>query len=82
MKIRRPAVLFLGSTIIGIIIAVSSVSVLFKLTLVLIAIILYGKLFIEKKLYIKTVIVILIFGVIGFGRFKYEEKRGRKRKNK
>ena len=74
MKIRRPAVLFLGSTIIGIIIAVSSVSVLFKLTLVLIAIILYGKLFIEKKLYIKTVIVILIFGVIGFGRFKYEEK--------
>ena len=82
MKIRRPAVLFLGSTIIGIIIAVSSVSVLFKLTLVLIAIILYGKLFIEKKLYIRTLIVIFIFGVIGFGRFKYEEKRGRKRKNK
>ena len=75
MKIKRPAVLFLGSTIIGIIIAISSVSIVFKLILMLIAIFLYGKLAFDGKLYFRTIIVILIFGLIGFCRFKVEENR-------
>lgn len=75
MKIRRPAVLFLGSIIIGIIIAISSVSVVFKLTLILIAIFLYGKLYFEGKLYYKTLLVVFLFLLIGFYRFKIEENR-------
>lgn len=75
MKIKRPAVLFLGSSILGIIIAIDFVSVLFKLILVLIAIFLYGKLFFDKRTYIRTIFAILIFGLIGFSRFKVEEKR-------
>lgn len=75
MRVKRPAVLFLGSTILGIIIAIDFVSILFKLILVFIAIFLYGKLFLDKKLYVRTVIVILIFALIGFFRFKVEEKR-------
>lgn len=75
MKIKRPAVLFLASTIIGIIIAISSVSIVFKLILVLIAIFLYGKLTLDGKLYFRTIIVILIFGIMGFCRFKAEENR-------
>lgn len=74
MKIKRPAVLFLGSSILGIIIAIDFVSVLFKLILLAIAIFLYGKLFIEKKLYVRTIIVIIAFALIGFLRFKIEEK--------
>ncbi|MBO6119557.1 MAG: ComEC/Rec2 family competence protein [Lachnospiraceae bacterium] len=74
MKIKRPAILFLGATVLGIIIAVDMVSVLFKLILFAIAIFLYGKLFIEKKLYLKVLIVIVIFGLLGFFRFKLEEK--------
>ena len=38
-----------------------------------IAIFLYGKLFLEDKLYIRTLIVIVLFGVFGFARFKYVE---------
>ena len=75
MKIKRPAALFLGSAIIGIIIAISSVSILFKLILMLIAIFLYGKLAFDGKLYFRTIIVILIFGIMGFCRFKLEENR-------
>lgn len=75
MKINRPAVLFLGSSILGIIIAIDFVSVLFKLILVLIAIFLYGKLFFDKRIYVRTIFAILIFGLIGFSRFKVEEKR-------
>ena len=75
MKIKRPAVLFLGSAIIGIIIAISSVSVLFKLILILIAIFLYGKLYFDGKLYYKTLLVIFLFLLIGFYRFKLEESR-------
>lgn len=75
MRIKRPAVLFLGSSILGIIIAIDFVSVLFKLILVLIAIFLYGKLFFDKRIYIRTIFAILIFGLIGFSRFKVEEKR-------
>lgn len=75
MKIKRPVVLFLSSSILGIIIAIDFVSVLFKLILVFIAIFLYGKLFLDKKLYIRAIIAILIFGLIGFSRFKIEEKR-------
>lgn len=75
MKIKRPAVLFLGSSILGIIIAIDFVSVLFKLILVLIAIFLYGKLFFDKRIYVRTIFAILIFGLIGFSRFKVEEKR-------
>ena len=75
MKIKRPAVLFLGSSIIGIIIAISSVSIVFKLILVLIAIFLYGKLTLDGKLYFRTIIAILIFGIIGFCRFKIEENK-------
>lgn len=74
MKIKRPAILFLAATVLGIIIAVDMVSVLFKLMLFAIAIFLYGKLFIEKKLYLKVLIVIVIFGLLGFFRFKFEEK--------
>lgn len=75
MKVKRPAVLFLGSTILGIIIAISTVSVLFKLILLLIAIFLYGKLYFEGKLYLVTALVIILFGVIGFLRFRTEEIR-------
>ena len=75
MKIKRPAILFLASSILGIIIAIDFVPVLFKLILVLIAIFLYGKLFLDKKLYVRTLIVILLFGLIGFSRFKIEESR-------
>lgn len=74
MRIKRPAVLFLASSIIGIILAIDFVSVLFKLMLLSIAILLYGKLFFDGKLYIRTIIVIIIFGILGFFRFKYEEK--------
>ena len=75
MKIKRPAVLFLGSAIIGIIIAISTVSIIFKLMLILIAIFLYGKLYFDGKLYSVTVLVIVLFGLIGFLRFKVEENR-------
>lgn len=74
MKIRRPAFLFLCAEIIGILIATGFVSKLFLLILLTIAIFLYGKLFFEGKLYIRTIIVILIIGAISFIRFKYVEK--------
>ena len=74
MKIRRPAFLFLCAEIIGILIATGFVSKLFLLILLAIAIFLYGKLFFENKLYIRTILVILIIGVISFLRFKYVEK--------
>lgn len=73
MKVKRPAVLFLSSSIIGIIIAIESVSIIFKLMLLSIAIFIYGKLFIEKKLYYKTLIVIMLFASLGFYRFKTVE---------
>ena len=73
MRIKRPAVLFLGSTILGILIANSSISILFKLMILAIAIFLYSKLFLEDKLYIRTLIIIVLFGVFGFARFKYVE---------
>ena len=74
MKIKRPAVLFLLSSVLGIIIAIEFVSVEVKLILFVVAIFLYGKLFFDGKLYIRTLIIILIFGIIGFGRFKIEER--------
>ena len=74
MKIRRPAFLFLCAEIIGILIATGFVSKLFLLILLTIAIFLYGKLFFEGKLYIRTIIVILVIGAISFIRFKYVEK--------
>ncbi len=74
MKIRRPAFLFLCAEIIGILIATGFVSKLFLLILLTIAIFLYGKLFFEGKLYIRTIIIILAIGAISFIRFKYVEK--------
>lgn len=40
----------------------------------MIAIFLYGKLFFENKIYIKTIIVIVAIGIFSFMRFKYVEK--------
>ena len=73
MRIKRPAILFLAAVILGIIIAYSLVPALFKLILLAIAIFLYGKLFIDGKLYFRTLIVILLFSLLGFCRFKYIE---------
>lgn len=74
MRIKRPAILFLGALILGIIIAYSLVPALFKLILCAIAIFLYGKLFIEKKLYIKTIFVLAMIFIIGVLRFNYVER--------
>ena len=74
MKIRRPAFLFLCAEIIGILIATGIVSRLFLLILLTIAIFLYGKLFFENKLYIRTIALIIVIGALGFLRFKYVEK--------
>ena len=74
MKIRRPAFLFLCAEIIGILIATGIVSRLFLLILLTIAIFLYGKLFFENKLYVRTIALIIVIGVLGFLRFKYVEK--------
>ena len=73
MRIKRPAILFLAAVILGIIIEYSLVPALFKLILLAIAIFLYGKLFIDGKLYFRTLIVILLFSLLGFCRFKYIE---------
>ena len=74
MKIRRPAFLFLCAEIIGILIATGFVSKLFLLILLAIAIFLYGKLFFENKLYVRTIVVIIVIGALAFFRFKYVEK--------
>lgn len=74
MSVRRPAILFLAAYIIGIIVASIDIPVLFKLFLGLIAISLYIKLFIEKKLIIRVIFIIIIFFVVGFFRFKMECK--------
>ncbi|MBP3200052.1 MAG: DNA internalization-related competence protein ComEC/Rec2 [Lachnospiraceae bacterium] len=74
MKIRRPAFLFLCAEIIGILIATGIVSRLFLLILLTIAIFLYGKLFFENKLYVRTIVLIIVIGALGFLRFKYVEK--------
>lgn len=74
MKIKRPAILFLSASIIGILIAYSSIPYLFKILIVAIAIFLYLKLVVEKKLYIRTFLIIILFFIIGFVRFKHEEK--------
>ena len=75
MKVCRPAILFLSSLIVGILIAYSSIPDLFKLCVVAIAIFLYFRLFLDGKLYIRTLIVILIFGAVGFLRFRYVEMK-------
>ena len=74
MKIRRPAFLFLCAEILGILIATGFVSKLFLLILLVIAIFLYGKLFFENKLYVRTIIVIITIGLLSFIRFKHVEK--------
>lgn len=73
MRIRRPAVLFLGSLIIGVIIAYSQIPALFKLAICTIAIFLYGKLMLEGKLYARTFLVIVLMAIIGFMRFRSVE---------
>lgn len=75
MNIRRPAILFLASLILGIIVAYDKVPTMFLLLLFIIAIFLYGKLFIERKIKIKALLVIMMMFVIGFVRFKGEENR-------
>ena len=73
MKVRRPAFLFLSSEILGILLATGLVSKRFLLILFLIAIFLYLKIFFEGKLYFRTIVAILIIGLIGFLRFKFVE---------
>ncbi|MBQ2204472.1 MAG: DUF4131 domain-containing protein, partial [Lachnospiraceae bacterium] len=74
MRIRRPAILFLTSTIIGILIAYRPLPTLFKLLIGLVAIFLYLKLFFENKISIKTIATILIFAILGCLRFQNVEK--------
>ena len=74
MRIRRPAILFLTSTIIGILIAYRPLPTLFKLLIGLVAIFLYLKLFFENKISIKTIAAIFIFAILGFLRFQNVEK--------
>lgn len=74
MKVKRPAFLFLSSEVLGILLATGLVSDRFLLILFLIAIFLYLKIFFEGKLYFKTILVILIVGILGFVRFKTVQK--------
>ena len=75
MNIKRPAILFLGAFIYGIIIANSQIPTYFKIILGLVAIFLYLKLIFEGKLSIRVLLfVVLIFGA-GFLRFKNIESR-------
>lgn len=73
MNVKRPTVLFLGTTILGIIVANIEVPVFVKLLLTMIAIFLYAKLFFENNINVKTCLIIILFFVIGFLRFRYEE---------
>lgn len=73
MFYKRPITSFLGAFIVGIIAASNNIPIIFKLFIALIAIFLYLKLFLDNKLTIKVIIVILIFILFGFLRFKIIE---------
>lgn len=73
MNVRRPAILFLGSTILGIIIAYSELEASFKLMIIAIAIFLYLKLFFDGKISKRILLIIFAFMLLGFYRFKIED---------
>ena len=75
MNIRRPAILFLSAFIVGILVAYENIPILLKCAIVFIAFFLYIKLFVENKLYFRILIVICLFLLFGFFRFKYESKK-------
>ena len=75
MKVKRPAILFLSTYIIGILVAYSSIPIFVKVLIGTVAIFLYLKLYFEKKLYIKTLFVIFAFFIIGYIRFSQVEKK-------
>ena len=73
MNVKRPAILFLAAFIFGIIIAYEPVPLTFKLLLGSIAIFLYLKLIFDDKLRLITFLIIILFCVLGFLRFKLED---------
>lgn len=74
MNIKRPAILFLAAFMFGIIIAYEPVPASFKLLLGAAAIFLYLKLIFENKLKIKVFLIILLLCILGFCRYKFEDK--------
>ena len=75
MEVKRPAILFLGAFIYGIIIANDSIPTPFKIILGLVAIFLYLKLLFDGKLSVRVLLFVLIFCGVGFLRFKNVESR-------
>ena len=73
MNVKRPAILFLAVFIFGIIIAYEPVPLSFKLLLGTLAIFLYLKLILDDKLRIITFLIIILFCVLGFFRFRLED---------
>ena len=74
MNVKRPAILFLAAFIFGIIIAYEPVPLSFKLLLGAAIIFLYIKLILDDKLRIRVFLVIILFCILGFVRFKYEDR--------
>lgn len=74
MEVKRPVALFLGSYILGIIIAYNTIPTLFKVSIVLIAIFLYMKLFLDRKITIRILSIVAVFFLIGFYRYKIVER--------
>lgn len=75
MEVKRPVILFLGSYIVGIIIAYNSVPMLFKLLIGVIAIFLYTKYILYGKISLKVMFIIIIIFLAGFFRFRQVEKK-------
>lgn len=73
MNVRRPVSLFLGSFVLGIIIAYNPAPTLFKVLVGAIAIFLYGRLIYLGKLNARVVGFIIVLFLIGFYRFKNVE---------
>ena len=74
MNVKRPAILFLAAFIFGIIIAYEPVPLSFKLLLGIIAIFLYLKLIFDGKLRVIVFLIVLLFCVLGFYRFRLEDR--------
>ncbi|MBR1454519.1 MAG: hypothetical protein IJ593_07760, partial [Lachnospiraceae bacterium] len=73
MNVRRPVSLFLGSFVLGIIIAYNPAPTLLKVLVGVIAIFLYGRLIYLGKLNARVVCFIIVLFLIGFYRFKNVE---------
>lgn len=73
MSVKRPAILFLAAFIFGIIIAYEPVPVSFKLLLGAVAIFLYIKLVFDGRLRIVVFLIVILFCVLGYFRFKFED---------